>query len=151
MWNTKKKKSKRRKKSPLKKLEDKADGLTRDIIRIRDGWTCQKCGKHITLKNDAHRAHIVGRSHKILRWDLINLLLLCFHCHQEFHSDGQLKEYVEEKWPARYEYLYLWPNEAEPPRCNQNLPYRTAKEKIEWMQKIIAELQAKYEELSRDA
>lgn len=145
MWHTKKK-GKRRKKTPLQRLEKKADDLTRDIIRLRDEWTCQCCGKHITMKQDAHRAHIVGRKNKILRWVLLNLLLLCFHCHQKYHSDGQLKEYVKEKWPARYMYLYECPFD-DIPRCNQKLPYRTPVEKIEWMQNIITELEDKYEAL----
>ena len=157
MWNRCKKKKidsktgKRiyRKKSLLQRLEKKADDLTKEIVRLIYGWKCQKCGKAITSKKDAHRAHIVGRSNKTLRWDLLNLLLLCFHCHQIYHGSDSLKDYIEEKWPARYEYLYL-ALDCEVPRCNKLLPYRTLKEKEEWMEKIIAELEAKLKELKEE-
>ncbi len=154
MWNRRKKrkidsktgKREYRRKTPLKRLEDKADDLTKKIVRLRDGWICQKCDKPITSKSDAHRVHIVGCSNKILRWDLINLLLMHMACHRKFHDAEFIKEWVWDKWPARYEYLF-WSDYNNVPRCNQTLPYRTPKEKIEWMQKIIAELEAKYEEL----
>ena len=137
MWHTKKK-GKRRKKTPLQKLEKKADGLVRDIIRLENNMCCQSCGKTITNKCDAHTAHIVSRSHKILRWVLENILLLCFHCHQSYHGDGALKEFVKKEYPARYYYLY---EEGSPVRCNQPTPKRTEIERIEWMQKIITELE----------
>lgn len=151
MWNRKKKckinpdtgKKIYRMKTPLQKLEKKADDLTRDIVRLVYGWKCQKCGKVITSKADAHRAHIVSRSHKILRWDLLNLLLLCFHCHQKSHSDVETKEYIKKKWPARYKYLY----EGNPPNCNLMMPYMTPVEKVAWMKNVIMLLEAKLKDL----
>lgn len=151
MWNKKKKckidpetgKRIYRKKSPLKRLENKADNLTKEIVRLIYDWKCQKCDKHITLKADAHRAHIVSCSHKILRWDLPNLLLLCFHCHQKSHSDVEMKAFIKKKWPARYKYLY----EGSPPNCNLMMPHMTPVEKVEWMQNVIMLLEAKYAEL----
>ncbi len=155
MWNRKKKckvdpetgKRIYHYKTPLQKLEEKADDLTREIVRLIYDWKCQKCGKTITNKSDAQPAHIVGRSQKLLRWDLLNLLLLCLACHRKYHDSDSLKDYVEARWPARFNYLYLWPNEDQPPRYHQYLPYRTLKEKEEWMEKIIAELEAKLKEL----
>ena len=155
MWNARKKrkinpktgKREYRRKSPLQRLEKKADDLTKEIVRLIYDWKCQKCGKTITNKSEAHRVHIVSCTHKTLRWDLVNLLLMCMTCHRTFHDADVIKEFVREEWPVRYDYLYLWPNEGQPPRCNQTLPYRTLKEKEEWMEKIIVELTAKYEEL----
>lgn len=152
MWNRKKKckinpetgKRIYRKKSPLKKLEDKADDLTKAIIRLRDGWKCQKCNKTITNPSDAHRAHIVSSNHKMLRWDLLNLLLVCMACHRQFHDAVAIKWWVCEEWSARYTYLF---EEGGVPRCNQTSPHRTPVEKVAWMKQIIAELEAKLKEL----
>ena len=162
MWNRHKKrkinqktgKREYRRKTTLQKLEKKADDLTKEIVRLRDGWKCQKCDKPITgtseanKKSNAHRVHIVGCSHKLLRWDLINLLLLCMPCHRTFHDAEAIKEFVKKKWRPRWEYLYLpaWPI-SDVPRCNQTLPYRTLKEKEEWMRGIVADLEAKLKEL----
>lgn len=154
MWNRRKKrkinpktgKREYRKKTPLRKLEDRADELTKEIVRLRASWICQKCDKHITNKSDAHRAHIVSRSHKILRWDLLNLLLLCFHCHQKSHSEVETKDYIKKKWPVVYEYLFIGTGGAKP-LCNQTLPYRTLVEREEWMSVIISGLIADLMEL----
>ena len=152
MWNRKKKrkidpvtgKRQYKKKTPLQRLEKKADDLTREIVRLIYDWKCQKCGKTITSKSDAHRAHIVGCSNKTLRWDLLNLLLLCMTCHRKLHDIELIKEFVKTKWFYRYQYLF---DQGSPPRCNQTLPYRTPVEKEEWMQGIIAELEQKLKEL----
>lgn len=156
MWNKPKKrkidpktgKREYRRKTPLQRLEKKADNLTKEIVRLRDNWVCQKCGKTITNPKDAHRAHIVSCNNKTLRWYLTNLLLLCMPCHRKFHDAEVIEKFVKKKWRPRWEHLYLplWPI-TKIPRCNQLLPYRTLPEKIEWMQGIIAELQAKLKEL----
>lgn len=151
-WNRRKKrkidpatgKREYRKKTPLQKLEKKADDLTKEIIRLIYDWKCQKCGKTIVNKSDAHRSHIVGCSHKTLRWDLLNLILLCMTCHRKLHDTELIKEFVKIKWPHRYDYLF---EQGSPPLCNQTLPYRTLPEKEEWMQIIISGLTFKLQEL----
>lgn len=125
-------------KPTYKGLQKKADGLCRQIVRLIYENTCQKCGKHIEGRG-ADTAHIVSRKNKLLKWDILNLCLLCTGCHMDLHSQGGMKEWVKEKWPARYTYLF----EGSPPNCNLLMPYMTAKEKIEWMQNIIAELEDK--------
>lgn len=32
--------------------------------------------------------HIIGRSNKLLRYDLTNLLPVCFDCHRMIHDEG---------------------------------------------------------------
>ena len=32
--------------------------------------------------------HIIGRSNKLLRYDIINLLPVCFDCHRMIHDEG---------------------------------------------------------------
>ena len=145
--------AKRKKKSSLAKLKEKADKLVRQIVRLRDAHICQKSGKYVEGCN-AHTAHIIAKSQSTnLRWDLLNVILLSFHEHQAFHIRGGMNEWFREKWRWRWVYLnqLVKQNGKIMPRCNHNwiMTGKSPKEKEEWMQKIISELEAKYEELSK--
>jgi hypothetical protein len=56
------------------------DSLWRLIIHFRDKETCQWCGKTGDIKTDAH--HIFSRDDKSTRFETLNGVLLCYHCHQ---------------------------------------------------------------------
>lgn len=154
IWHTKKKrkinpetgKREYKKKSPLKRLTEKANELAKEAVRLRDDWTCQICGKKITIKTDAHTMHIVGRKNLYLKWDLLNLLLGCFNCHQRLHGTGKLKEIVKEKWPVRYDYLYEPTNGNIPPRCHWKLK-DLGFTQIEWLNRKIMLLESKIKNL----
>lgn len=95
------------KKSKRKKLTDKLDGLCRDIIYIRDNGLCQRCGKHVEGQ-DSHTSHVIPKSRgNFLRWDLLNLKLLCFHCHINFWHKSPIEagRWFVMKFPARWMYL----------------------------------------------
>ena len=95
------------KKSKRKKLTDRLDGLCREIIRTRDGNRCQKCNKPVKNQN-AHCSHVIPRSRgNALRWDLLNLKLLCFFCHIFWWHKDILSSAIwfKEKYPVRFEYL----------------------------------------------
>ena len=96
------------KKSNRKKLIDKLDTVIREIVYIRDESRCQRCGKYVTGQNK-HTSHVVPVSNgNYLRWDLLNVKLLCFHCHISWwHKNPcRAKEWFAEKFPARYDYLF---------------------------------------------
>ena len=57
------------------------DNLCRDIVRIRDQQTCQRCGKQKKHGWKMEVAHFFSRANKCVRWDLDNVVLLCFNCH----------------------------------------------------------------------
>lgn len=108
------------KKSKRKKLIEKLDDICREIIRERDDWTCQRCGKKVDIHN-AQASHVVPKSTGyILRWDLLNLKLLCYSCHfYWWHKDiTEAAKWFRKKWPYRWRYVekkryktVIWSNE----------------------------------------
>ncbi len=94
-------------KTERRKLKDKLDVICREIIRIRDDNRCQRCHKPVE-KSNAHCSHVIPKSRgDTLRWDLINLKLLCFHCHiNKWHKDPmEAYEWFAKAFPARWRYL----------------------------------------------
>jgi len=94
-------------KTNRKKLIDKLDDLAREYIRLRDNYTCQMCGKKVE-KNNAHCSHVVPKSHgNRLRWDVMNLKLLCYHCHINVWHKSPVDAglWFIERFPERYVYL----------------------------------------------
>ena len=95
------------KKTPRKKLKDDLDEICRVYIRLRDRMICQMCGKNVQ-KSNAHCSHVVPRSRgNALRWDEMNLKLLCFHCHINIWHKDPLRsgEWFMKKFPERIDYL----------------------------------------------
>lgn len=73
-------------------------GEWRRAVKIRDRYTCQRCGIQLTAKGvEAH--------HKMPQWflpslefDLDNGITLCKSCHKQLHGvDGTIKENYEEE------------------------------------------------------
>ena len=92
-------------KSERKKLIDKLDKITAKIIKIRDDYTCQKCGKK-PVPRGCHWAHIFSRSRHSVRWDLLNSVVLCNGCHRYWHANPLTAQiWFSKKFPHRYEYL----------------------------------------------
>lgn len=52
--------------------------------KLRIGKKCAICGK----RQADHVHHIVGRSNRLLRWDVKNLLPVCASCHSDIHDKG---------------------------------------------------------------
>ena len=94
-----------KKKTDRQKTIDKLDKLCRDVIIKRDRNCCQKCGKH--KDKGLNWSHIIPRGHFYLRWDLLNSIAMCAHCHKWWwHSDILAAyEWFTEKFPARWSYL----------------------------------------------
>ena len=92
-------------KTKRKKLTDRLNQLCRDIIRERDNWTCQCCGKKVTIHN-ANVSHVKPKSLGLrFRWDLLNMKLLCKKCHLDWHGDPVGSKWFTEKWPHRMKYI----------------------------------------------
>jgi hypothetical protein len=74
----------KRKKSDRTKRIELLDTLFSEAIRLRDDFTCQKCGHQ---NKSAQTAHIWTRNNYSTRWDMENALCLCYMCHiRGFHS-----------------------------------------------------------------
>ena len=74
---------KRPKKSNRKKIEAELDRVCSQLTLHRDKM-CKRCGSTRILA--AH--HCFGRRHMSVRWDLDNLICLCWPCHRNFaHGD----------------------------------------------------------------
>ena len=98
------------KKSKRAKLTKVLDGLCLKIVRLETNNLCQRCGKYVTGSN-SHPAHIVpkGKGASWRRFDLINILHLCFHCHRWWHENPlESAEYFRKKFPIRAEYLKIY-------------------------------------------
>lgn len=73
----------------------------RDLVFIRDSFTCRKCGQ---IGNELHPHHILNfNDHKKERFDIENGITLCVSCHRLFHklygqknnTQEQLKEFMD--------------------------------------------------------
>lgn len=96
-----------KKQSVKKKLQKEIESLCKQIIYIRDGGKCQRCGKPVSGSN-AHTSHVIPKSHgNYLRFDLFNLKLLCFHCHINWWHKNPIEaaDWFRGKFPKRWEYL----------------------------------------------
>jgi 5-methylcytosine-specific restriction endonuclease McrA len=78
------------KRAPLKRhgkkhSETKAlDMICREIVMTRDHNQCRRCGKDASHGRALQSAHIFPKGqYPGLRWEISNLLALCFRCH--FH------------------------------------------------------------------
>jgi hypothetical protein len=98
---------KKRKKSDRTKRIELLDTLFSGAIRLRDNFTCQRCGHQ---NKSAQTAHIWTRNNYSTRWDMENAMCLCYMCHiKGFHSaHREPAEFIEwvhnrmgdERWEA---------------------------------------------------
>ena len=61
---------------------DKRDTIFSKLIRTRDKWTCQRCGrKYEEGSQGLHCSHFFSRRHRGTRWDMDNACAHCMGCH----------------------------------------------------------------------
>lgn len=140
MANPNYKPAKKPRKVSRKGLVKKLDDICAKIIKVRDENTCQMCGKYVT-KGDAHSSHVLPKSMGYyVRWDLLNLKLLCFHCHMNvWHKNPTVAgEWFRTKFPHRMKYL-------DNLRINPLDKWNDAKLLL-----LLEELEAKLRELEQD-
>ena len=73
----------------ISQLRKEADKLASEVVRLRDG-RCLMCGATENLQ--AHHFIVTKGSSTKHRWNLHNLLTLCYSCHiHKVHSTASLK------------------------------------------------------------
>lgn len=95
------------KKTLRKQLTTKLDKLSKEVVRQRDGNVCQHCGKHVEGSN-RHVSHVIPVSAgNKLRWDVMNMKILCYHCHINWWHKNPMDAYAwfSDKYPERWDYL----------------------------------------------
>jgi hypothetical protein len=94
----------RKKKSEKTKLIEKLDTKFSILIRRRDNYTCQKCGKKLP---SSQCAHILTRGLRLTRWYMGNAITLCYYCHigsnTSAHRDPVgFTKFIDEKFGENY-------------------------------------------------
>ena len=76
--------------SDRSKIIKKIDKVVSYIIRTRDKWTCQRClTKYEPPTQGLHCSHYFSRRFMGTRFDLENLISLCYGCHRLWEGDKQ--------------------------------------------------------------
>lgn len=94
-------------KASIKTLKNKLTKIVHEHIKRRDNYTCQWCRRHVEGAN-CHVSHVIPKSEgNVLRWDPINLKVLCFHCHiNKWHKNpNDAADWFQSTFPDRWEYL----------------------------------------------
>lgn len=66
--------------------------LDRLVQALADTQYCHICAKrHKGLRKAEAIHHIIGRANKMLRYEIANLLPVCYDCHRAIH-DGKIKQ-----------------------------------------------------------
>lgn len=85
------------------------DRLFSRYVRMRDKWTCQRCGRpHAPNKPGLDCAHVVvSRGHKSTRFDPENCVALCRGCHSYLDRNPREKDkwFIEKYGLKRFEWL----------------------------------------------
>lgn len=109
----KKKHIRRERKTPISKLKEQLLGLVKEIVRKRDDYTCQKCGKKVEGSN-CHVSHVIPVSAgNRLAFDPLNMKILCYHDHINWWHKNPIESsaWFEKKFPDRYLYLHYHKHE----------------------------------------
>ena len=107
-------KVKKKKQISIGKLKKKIEDLVKLKAKVRDNWTCQHCGKSVE-GIDAHGSHVIPVSaSQLLRFDVLNIKCLCYHCHINWWHKHPLEaaKWFEDKFPDRFKYLKSKQNET---------------------------------------
>lgn len=129
-------KKKRKVKTPLQKMHEKCWAMAKKVVAVRDHYQCQHCFKRAEGAN-GHTSHVLPKSvGNGIRYDLLNLKLLCYHCHLNFWHKNPVEagEWFRKTFPDRWEYL-------------EGIERRRSY-KVEDLEEILEGLQAEYERLT---
>ena len=63
---------------------NKLDAIFSQLVRTRDNWTCQVCGKYFPEgeRRSLHCSHFHGRRKQSVRYEPLNAAAHCFACHK---------------------------------------------------------------------
>lgn len=96
-------------KPSLTPIRKEVEDLAKLLAKHRANWICQKClnGRRIEGSN-CHGAHIIPVSHgNSLRFDVNNILCLCFHHHISWLHKNPLEgaDWLRQTFPDRIKYI----------------------------------------------
>lgn len=96
--------SKKKKERPVKKIYKENVDMAKKIAKIRDWYTCQRCGN----KENIHWSHVINEAadHRLSTYEY-NIKALCYNCHLNFWHKNPCEAHIwfEGKFPGRYEAL----------------------------------------------
>jgi len=126
-------------KTPRQRIVKRLDDLLREIVRLRDNDTCQKCGKTVYGSN-SQPSHVIAKGRcLLLRWDLLNVKLLCNSCHRWWHLNPiNAASWFADRFPSRYDYV-------------KQYEYKLSRMRMSDFQQIESLLKAKLQDLKGDA
>lgn len=61
---------------------NKLDAVFSKLIRLRDGYVCQRCKRYFVDGHGLQASHFYSRRHQSTRYDPDNCCAHCFACHQ---------------------------------------------------------------------
>ena len=102
---------KRKIKTPLQRMHDKCWAMAKKVIYLRDHGQCQRCFKPVKGAN-AHTSHVLPKStHGAIKYDPLNLKLLCYHCHINWWHKNPIEsgKWFKEIFPDRMAYVEKMP------------------------------------------
>lgn len=97
----------KKKKVSITKIKNKCVELAKEIVKIRDKNTCQRCGK-VVFGVNCQASHVAPvSSGNILIADPLNIKVLCYHCHLNWwHKDPTVSgKWFKDKFPERHAYI----------------------------------------------
>jgi len=94
-------------KSDKSKLKLKCEKLAKEIVKLRDNYTCQYCGAKVEGGN-CHASHVIPVSYgHRFAYDTRNMKVLCMHCHLHWWHKNPIdaSAWYKKKFPDNYKYL----------------------------------------------
>jgi len=90
--------------SERRKLEVRCRELTAILVKHRDNYTCQKCGRTREQGYKIDAAHIRPKGrYSLMQFMLDNILALCFNCHDGWwHKSSEGLPWFKETYPDRW-------------------------------------------------
>lgn len=89
------------------KLRKKLELLVKEVVKIRDKHTCQKCGKKVEGTN-CHASHVIPVSRDgRMAFEPLNMKVLCYHHHINWWHKHPTEsgKWFAEKFPERLKKL----------------------------------------------
>ena len=95
--------------SERRKLEIRCRELTAILVKRRDNYTCQRCGRTEEQGYKIDAAHVLPKGrYPRMQFELLNILALCFVCHSDFwHGESQGLPWFKEKYPQRWAVIQI--------------------------------------------
>lgn len=99
--------SKPKTKKPIKGLKKKLEKLVKDYVKVRDNYTCQRCGKKVEGVN-CHASHVIPVSRSgYLQFEPLNMKVMCYHDHINWWHKHPVEsgQWFRDTFPERWAYL----------------------------------------------